>query len=175
MDTQPKPTNDESAILGPSIDVFRGVYGALFGMAVTLTIFVTIFGIDVAIENINPQGVESSFLDRVLAKAESWVAPLIGCIFIGFYSGWATYAPAGNGKHFDFGYTLAIIFFSSLLLLCVASAVIDQPKPTKGSPVNPLVMFGATLPSLFVTIALTLWRMRKPSKDHSSCPVVENS
>lgn len=171
MDVESKPTSNESAILGPSIDVFQGVYGALFGMAVTLAIFLAIFGVYLAFE-IDRRGIGAFHPSAV----EHWLAPLAGSALIGFYTGWATYAPAVNGKRFRFTKTLAIIFFSSLLLLCVAAAVIDQPRPTKGGPpVSPLVMFGGTLPSLFVTIALTLWRMHVQTKDHSPCPVEENA
>lgn len=150
----PKPV---AGVEWSAIDFFRGIYGALFGMAVTLAIFLGIFGVYLAFE-IDRRGIGAFHPSAV----EHWLAPFVGCALIGLYSGWATYALAVNGKRFSFAKTLAIIFFSSLLLLCVVSAVIDQPKPMKGSPpASPFVILSATLPSLFVTIVLTTWRIRQ--------------
>lgn len=156
MGVELKPANSESAKVAPSIDLFRGVYGALFGMSVTTAIFLAFFGVYLAFE-IDRRGTGAFHPSAV----EHWLAPFVGCTLMGLYSGWATYAPAVNGKRFSFAKTLAFLFFSSLLLMCVLSAVIDQPKPMKGGPpTSPYVILSATLPSLFVTIVLTIWRMR---------------
>lgn len=100
---------------------------------------------------------------------EHLVYPVVGCAVVCACAGWATFAPAG--KH-SFAWSLAFIFFISLVFWAVVSGMELTPRRLKGieHPVfyvsELIAMIG---PPIVAATLLTLFRTRRvPTSGASS-------